>query len=516
MLTESGKLQVGGERARTLLAALALHPSRVVSADSLLEAIWGDAAPRTATHALHVHVSNLRHVLPPDLVVEAISGGYRLAAGPSATDVGLFRQHAAKASYELGKGRATAALAHLRTALESWRGAPLADVPWERFAGADVQQMEEMHRVVQEDLVEALLLDGRPEDAAGEAETLVRTEPFRERRWGQLILALYRAGRQAEALERWMEVRALLADQLGVEPGPQIQELVNEILRHDAALGVAVNVPSPKTRFASGSAGRVAYQVIGDGPTNVLVVPGFGGNLEIRWEDPGLAGFYRRLARSTRVIIMDRRGTGLSDRDGGIPPIEAQADDLLTVLDDVGAERSALFGVMDGGAIALRCAAVAPDRVTGVVTYATWPAWHLVAPSASGVFDDAIASLDDGLCLDPVIALMAPSRVDDPVFSEWFGRYVRLAAGGGGTAAAVTRFREVDVLGVLGRVESPVLAMSRANDRFIPPECARTIAAGVRHGRTAFLPGEDSVLWADDVDGVATTVEDFLEGLESG
>ncbi|TQL68485.1 DNA-binding SARP family transcriptional activator [Nocardioides albertanoniae] len=515
VLTAAGRIQAGGVRTRTLLAALALQPGRVVPVDTLLQALWGDAAPRTAPHALQVHISNLRRLLPPDLIVERCSGGYQLSAGARATDVDRFRELAGQAATELRNGRATTALSYLRTALEIWRGPPLVDVPWERFAGAEVQGVEELHRDVQEDLVEALLLDGCPEAAVGEAESLVRAEPFRERRWGQLILALYRVGRQADALERWRDLRSLLGDELGVEPGPRIEELGREILRHDAALGVAATTPTPQIRFARGATGLLAYQIVGDGPKDLLVVPGFGANLEIRWEDPGLASFYRRLARSSRVILMDRRGTGLSDRDGGIPSTKRRLGTCRPF--STRWARSERPCSASWTAARSPCAArpTPPQRVLGVVTYATWPVWSLVPPGAAAAFDELVEGFDDGLRLDSVIAVMAPSRADDPAFCDWFGRYVRLAAGGGGTVAAVRRFREVDIRPVLGRVAAPVLAMSRAGDEFVPPECARTIAAGVPHGRTAFLPGEDSALWAGDVEAVAARVEDFVGSLDT-
>jgi pimeloyl-ACP methyl ester carboxylesterase len=266
----------------------------------------------------------------------------------------------------------------------------------------------------------------------------------------------------------------------------------------------------PVTRFARGPAGRLAYQVLGDGPVTLVFVPGFGGNVEIRWEEPNLSRLYQRLARSTLLVLLDKRGTGLSDRDTGIPPTEEQVGDVLAVMDAVGTDRAALLGVMDGGAIALLTAAAHPKRVRAVVTYACFSAYELLGAGADALFESMRSQLENGLIFEEMLPVFAPSRVGDAAFTRWWGRYLRMAAGIGGAGALLDRFQELDIRDVLPEVTVPVLALHREHDRLVPARNAAYIAAHVRHGRSVILPGGDSVIWAGDVDAIASHVEQFL------
>ena len=222
-----------------------------------------------------------------------------------------------------------------------------------------------------------------------------------------------------------------------------------------------------------------------------MFIPGYGGNVEIRWEQPNLARLFRRLARSARVILLDKRGTGLSDRDGGIPVLEDNVDDVLAVMSEVGAHKAVLLGVMDGGAIALLAAARHHPRVQAVVTYATFAAFELLGPDARVLFDELRAQLDRGV-FEEALAQLAPSRAADPAFARWMGRYMRLAAGVGGGAALLDSFEQLDIRPALADVT------------------AHFIADHVQHGRSVVLPGNDSVIWAGDVDAIAEEVERLL------
>jgi DNA-binding SARP family transcriptional activator/pimeloyl-ACP methyl ester carboxylesterase len=497
--------------ARTMLAALAVRAGQVLAAGALVEAMWGDAAPRTALHALHVHASTLRKLLPDDLPIIGRRGGYVLQVGPGRLDTDRFEDFVARGRAELSSGEPDAAAGLLRAALGLWRGSALADVTWERFAESDVRRWAELRLAAEEDLVEAELAAGRSAAAVGDLETMVGAQPYRERRWGQLMVALYRCGRQAAALDRYREVHRLLADELGIDPSAQLRELQERILRQDDALDwTGSGRDLPVTHYARAPAGRLAYQVLGDGPSNLVFVPGFGGNVELRWEEPNLSRLYRRLARSARLILLDKRGTGLSDRVTGIPPIEDQVDDVLAVMDAAGVERAAVLGVMDGGAIALLAAAAHPQRVHAAVTYACFSAFELLGDTAVGLLDTARTELDQGVLFEDALPTLAPSRVGDPAFVRWMGRYLRMAAGIDGSAALLDRFQQVDIRAVLADVAVPVLALHREHDKFVPAGNATYIAAHVQNGRAVLLPGTDSIIWAGDVDAIAAHIEHFL------
>jgi pimeloyl-ACP methyl ester carboxylesterase len=264
------------------------------------------------------------------------------------------------------------------------------------------------------------------------------------------------------------------------------------------------------TRYARGQAGRLAYQVIGDGPVDLVFIPGYGGNVEIRWENPNLSRLFRRLARSARVVLLDKRGTGLSDRDGGIPPIEDNVDDVLAVMSAAGVERAVLLGVMDGGAVALLAAATHPQRVTAVVTYAGFAAFELLGSGAVSLFGQLRGQLERGVFFEEMLTTFAPSHAGDPEFARWMGRYLRMAAGVGAGEALLDGIQRLDIRSDLASVSVPVLALHRTGDRLIPASNAEFIASHVQDGRAVLLPGDDSVIWAEDVDAIAAEIESLL------
>jgi DNA-binding SARP family transcriptional activator/pimeloyl-ACP methyl ester carboxylesterase len=509
-VTVDGRSPSLGSRARIMVALLAVRAGQVVSTGTLIDALWGAEPPRTARHALHAHASRLRRLTPRGLPIVGNDQGYLLRVEPGQLDVERFEDLAARGRAEMWSGHPDAAVTLLRDALALWRGPSLADVPWERFVAGEVSRWAELRQVAREDLIDAELGAGRHLDVVADIEALVREEPFRERRWEQLMLALYRSGRQADALDRFHELRKLLAEELGIDPSPRLGELEGRILRHDDSLGAARAGDLPVTRFARGPAGRLAYQVLGTGPPNLVFVPGFGGNVEIRWEEPNLSRLYRRLARRTRLVLLDRRGTGLSDRDTGIPPVEEQVADVFAVMDTAGVERAALLGVMDGGAIGLLAAAARPDRVSAVVTYASFASFEQLGDRAGEFFDVLRGQLDHGIFFEDAMPTLAPSRAGDPVFARWLGRYMRMATGLGGAAAALDRMQSIDIRAVLPEVTVPVLAIAREGDLMVPCGNAVDIAAAVRDGRHVILPGTDSVIWSGDVDAIAARVESFL------
>jgi DNA-binding SARP family transcriptional activator len=329
---DGSSVGVGSGLERTLLAALAVSAGLVVPTGVLIDGLWESGPPPTARHALQVHVSSLRHrlgVSPSPL--EARPSGYVLKLDPGQLDTERFESLAATGRAELASNQAQRAA---EAALAVWRGPALADVAGDRLTGGEVARLSEARRATEEDRLDAELAAGRSARAAAMAEALAGAEPFRERRWGQLMLALYRSGRQADALRRFVEVRDLLRDELGVDPSPALRDLHNKVLRHDPELeltgdaaaaggmpGASVAAETPVTRFTRRGGAALAYQVLGDGPIDLVFLPGFTGHLEVRWEDPTLSRLYRRLAASSRLVLLDKRGTGMSDRAGGYPPL---------------------------------------------------------------------------------------------------------------------------------------------------------------------------------------------------
>jgi DNA-binding SARP family transcriptional activator len=228
------QLELGGSKRRAVLAFLLLHANEVVSVDRLVDQLWGDKAPRNAAAALHTHVSRLRKELGPE-VVATRAWGYVLRTEPGAIDLERFQQLVTAAENRPARERAE----KLREALALWRGGPLEDLAFEPALSKDVARLEELRLAVLENRIDADLEAGNSNGIVGELETLIAENPLRERLRGQLILALYRSGRQAEALEIYRETRRVLADELGLEPSPELRELERAILRQDPSLSVA-------------------------------------------------------------------------------------------------------------------------------------------------------------------------------------------------------------------------------------------------------------------------------------
>jgi DNA-binding SARP family transcriptional activator len=239
-----GPLALGGQKQRAVLAVLLLDANRVVSVDRLVDAVWGEQPPRTAPTSLQNFISQLRKLLGPE-ILETRPPGYRLNVHPGDLDLDRFRA-AVEAARPLGpEPRAVA----LREALALWRGPPLAEFTFEAFAQSEIGRLEELRLTTLEDRVQADLEAGRHGELVGELEALVEQHPLRERLRGQLMLALYRAGRQAEALETYQDARRALVDELGIDPSPSLQQLHASILRQEAGLERMSAAPAPEDHF---------------------------------------------------------------------------------------------------------------------------------------------------------------------------------------------------------------------------------------------------------------------------
>ena len=233
VLENGHRVELGGAKQRALLAILLLHANEVVSNDRLIDALWEDDAPETARKALQVYISQLRKTLGKERIATH-SPGYRLEVEPDELDLSRVQRL-------LESGRAAEALA-------LWRGPALADFSYERFAHGEIARLEELRLACLEERIESDLERARHASLVGELETLVLEHPLRERLRAQLMLALYRSGRQAEALEAYQAAREALVEELGIEPGRSLRELQQAILQQDPALDPKAAEPEPEAR----------------------------------------------------------------------------------------------------------------------------------------------------------------------------------------------------------------------------------------------------------------------------
>ncbi|MFL5780460.1 MAG: ATP-binding protein [Thermoleophilaceae bacterium] len=239
---DGGVVPLGGGKQRALLAVLLLHANEVLSSDRLIDSLWGERPPDTAAKALQVHVSQLRKALGPD-VLRTQPPGYVLTVRDGQLDLSRFERLLAEAGAEPDRARARELLGE---ALGLWRGQPLADVAYEPFAQSEIGRLEELRIAATEDRIDADLALGRDSALVGELESLIAAHPHRERPRAQLMRALYRAGRQAEALEAYRDARSALTGELGIEPSRELRELQEAILRQDPALDHVPPAPRAK------------------------------------------------------------------------------------------------------------------------------------------------------------------------------------------------------------------------------------------------------------------------------
>jgi DNA-binding SARP family transcriptional activator len=277
---DGGQLPLGGPKQRAVLAVLLLDAGRVVSSDRLIDLLWGEHPPPTAATSLHNFISRLRKLLGADVVVTK-APGYRLEIEPQQLDLERFRQLVEDAKQCPPQKGAM----KLREALALWRGPPLADLAFEFFVGREASRLEELRLAALEDRIDADLECGRHAELVGELESLVQDHPLRERLHGLLMLALYRSGRQAEALAVYQEARRRLVDELGIEPGSPLQRLHGAILRHDSRLEGAPQRPRhgdelpPVHRYApTRRAPRRAAAVV---VTGIALALGFGAAIAV-------------------------------------------------------------------------------------------------------------------------------------------------------------------------------------------------------------------------------------------
>jgi predicted ATPase/DNA-binding SARP family transcriptional activator len=246
--SDGAPVALGGQKRRALLAVLLLEANNVVSRERLIDSLWGEDPPETARNTIQVYISQLRKLLPEG-TLETASPGYRLVVEADSVDLFEFLRLSQEGRTALGSGDAAGGADTLRAALALWRGPPLADLAWEPFAQAEIVRLEELRLAALEDRIDADLVLGRHGQLVVELERLVAEHPLRERLRGQLMLALYRAGRQADALAVYQRARRTMVDELGLEPGESLKQLERAILAHDPSLSPSTQQavpPSPR------------------------------------------------------------------------------------------------------------------------------------------------------------------------------------------------------------------------------------------------------------------------------
>jgi pimeloyl-ACP methyl ester carboxylesterase/DNA-binding CsgD family transcriptional regulator len=270
----------------------------------------------------------------------------------------------------------------------------------------------------------------------------------------------------------------------------------------------------PQTRYARSGSVRIAYQVVGQGPLDLVLVHGFISNLEVQWEDEGLAHLLRRLASFARLIVFDKRGTGLSDRVDArdLPGLETRMDDLRAVMDAAGSGRAVLLGASEGAPMSALFAATYPERTRALVLYGGYAHFHtwVLGPEALDAF---VRTAETAWGSGATAASFAPERAArDERYRAWWARWERLSASPTEAIALARMNARIDVRHALGNIRVPTLVLHRKDDARVKVAGGRHLAQRIAGARLVELSGRDHPIWTGDVDAVADEIEEFLTG----
>jgi DNA-binding SARP family transcriptional activator/pimeloyl-ACP methyl ester carboxylesterase len=520
---DGGSIVLSAAKERSLVAALALAGGATVSTDSLIAALWGDDPPNAARKTLQTYVWNLRRVLGAECVVtEPI--GYRLRIDPASVDVYRFRTLVREGDDALRVGQFEHARTTLGAAHALWRGEALSGVAPHTGLAGDGTRLEQEYLAAIEARIAADLACGCHHDLVGELELLVQQHPFRERLWGHLMVALYRNGRQADALTAYQRARAVLRDELGLEPGGELRRLEGAILRHElvspGTAGHGVGAPDDPirptpVRYARAADGvSVAYQSAGSGPLEILAIPGYIHHLDIWWNAP-TDRLVRTLTGMGRLTVFDKRGMGLSDRPDTLD-VEAWMLDALGVLDAIGAERVVLLGVSCGALTAIRLAAARPERVAAIVLFSGY-ARSLAADDYPighdrAIFEAYAERLEEGWGTGVELSSAAPSLAYDAYVRAYWARYQRLSASPSDAIRFLRATAEADVRDLLPQVHAPTLVAHADRDVLVPVAQGRYIADRIPGAKFVAFDSDIHLICVSDVlDELAAEMTAFLE-----
>lgn len=280
----------------------------------------------------------------------------------------------------------------------------------------------------------------------------------------------------------------------------------------------AAPMRQPATKYVKSGGVSVAYQVVGDGPADLVFVPGILSHLELWWEEP-VAPFFRRLASFARLILFDKRGSGLSDRvaDAALPTLEERMDDVRAVMDAVGSRRAALFGVSEGTPMSALFAATYPERTSALILFGAFARSTRHPDYPWGwtpeIHETFLGAVDRDWGTGVTVQWIAPTLADDPYHKEWWGRLERLTASPGSMAALWRTNMDLDVRHVLPSIHVPTLVLHRSGDRCTRVAGARYIADRIPSARFVEYPGVDHFPFTGDTEALLGDVEEFVTGV---
>ena len=500
-------LAIRRKKAQALLAYLALHPGAASSRDALAGLLWSGTTDEHARHNLRQTLFALRQTITPDpFLAEGELVGLRENA-----------VHVDVAAFERGVGQGTREALRDATALyrgELLDGFRVDEAPFDDWLATERPRLRELALTALEKLLALDLTAGALEQAVATGLRLLALDPLRESAHRTLMDAYVRQGRRTAALGQYQRCVEVLQRELRVGPEAATTRRFREI-KSETPPEPAAAVP-PTTHYVRSGDVNLAYQVIGEGPPDLVLVPGWVSNVECFWEEPRVARFLRQLAGIGRLILFDKRGTGLSDRvpQDALPTLEQRMTDVRAVMDAVGSKRATLVGYSEGGSMCALFAATHPDRAAGLVMIGSYARLIRSPDQPWGPSADEYAKHIGQVQRDwggPLgIEWRAPSVQDDEAFSRWWARFLRMSASPGAAAALLDINRGLDLRHVLPAIRVPTLVMHAVGDQTIDVRYGRYMAARIPGARYVELPGADHLPWLADAEAIGAEIERFV------
>jgi DNA-binding SARP family transcriptional activator/pimeloyl-ACP methyl ester carboxylesterase len=515
----AGQIRFGGRKQRALLARLLLDANRTVATDRLVDDLWGEDVPESAQKMVQIYVSQLRKVLPAG-ILQTRPPGYALAVDLDSIDSVRFERLRREGEAAHAAGNVELAAERFREALALWRGEPLGEIS-ESFARTEAARLEELYLACIESRIDAELDLGYHAALVAELEVLVARHPLREGLRAQQLLALYRAGRQPDALAAYQAYRSRLDTDLGLEPSARLKELERRILRQDPELDLGASgtggarAPVHDVRYVRSGDLSIAYQVVGSGTVDLVLVHGWVCSFQPGWERPQIANFYEGLARVGRLIQFDKRGTGLSDRVSDVAALEERMDDVRAVMDAVGSERAVLLGISEGGSMVTLFAATYPERTAGIVLMGAFARRKWAPDYPIGVRNEQPwwrGPEEWGLPMARrFVDERVPSAAGDEETYRWYASYLARGASPGAALHLSRMNAEIDVRHVLPSVHVPTLVLYRQREYL--REASRYLGERIPGARVVALPGADHLPWEGAQADVLREITGFVAGL---
>ncbi|WP_413989896.1 alpha/beta fold hydrolase [Labrys okinawensis] len=529
LVDDAAALPVLGRKARAILAYLASQPGHSQSREKIVDLLWGGHGEVQARMSLRQTLHAMRKLRHPSDAGRFLTDGDNITLNLDdvEVDVAHFTKLVAGSTPE--QFERALALYH-GDFLDGFRVNEEPFEEWcrierERLRAAAITAMDKLiaHYSTTSDLASCLRM----------AMRLLALEPLREDIHRALMRTYAAQGRFSLALKQYEQCRDVLQRQLGLQPEPATREL-HEGLRTRRMASASQTSPEqasagegpsrmehsmrpPPTHYVKSGGSNIAYQVTGDGPIDLIYVPGWVSNLDFTWTSPRLTHVLRRLGSFTRLIRMDKRGTGLSDRSAGFQTLDQRMEDVRAVLDAAGSKRTVLFGSSEGGNMCMLFAATYPDRTAALVLNGAFAKgiWSEDYPWAKTMreMEEELAAIERDWGEPADLSNAAPSLMKDPFEREWFATYLRNSAS---PSDAISLWRwntEIDVRDILPAIHVPTLIIHRTGDRWVKVEEGRYLARHIAGAKYAELQGEDHVIWGNGSDGMVDEIQAFLSGV---